>query len=151
MPHVTPTKRTCPPAGLLARSLLLPFPLCSCPNASELMTSRISLHPVRSELRTMPPFTFLKPPPRQSEQSEQIEQIEREDSGVSLENDSKQTKDVVQKRSSKRKFFRGLFKRSSLSSETRAERRGIDQFSVRNRSFPLTWDQFWRNCCHRAL
>jgi hypothetical protein len=75
----------------------------------------------------MPPFTFLKSPPRQSEQ---IEQIEREDSGVSLENDSKENKDAVQKRSSKRKFFRGLFKRSSLSSETRA-----DQFSVRNRSF----------------
>jgi hypothetical protein len=99
----------------------------------------------------MPSFTFLKPLPRQSEQSEQSEQIEREDSGVSLENDSKETKDVVQKRSSKRKFFRGLFKRSSRPSETRAERRGIDQFSVRNRSFPLTWDQFWWNCCYWAL
>jgi hypothetical protein len=96
----------------------------------------------------MPSFTFLKNPPRQSEQSEQIE---REASGVSLENDSKETKDVVQKRSSKRKFFRGLFKISSLSSETPAERRGIDQFSVRNRSFPLTWDHLWRNCCYWAF
>jgi hypothetical protein len=93
----------------------------------------------------MPSFTFLKSPPRQ------IEQMEREDSGVSLENDNKENKDVVQKRSSKRKFFRGLFKRSSLPSETQAERRGIGQFPVWNRSFPVTWDQFWRNCCYWAL
>jgi hypothetical protein len=61
--------------------------------------------------------------------------MEGEDSGANLGNDNKETKDVVQKRSSKREFFRSLLKRSSLSSETRAERRRSGQFSVWNRSF----------------
>jgi len=86
----------------------------------------------------MPSFTFLKSPRRETEQ------IEREDSGVNLENDNKEPKDVVQKRSSKREFFRSLLKRSSLPSETRAERRRSGQFSVRNRSFSR--DYIWRNC-----
>jgi len=72
----------------------------------------------------MPSFTFMKSPRRQSEQ------IERHESGVSLENDNKEGRDVVQQRSSKRNFFRSLLKRSSTSSETRAGRRRSVQYSV---------------------
>jgi hypothetical protein len=79
----------------------------------------------------MPSFTFLKSPRKQSEQ------IEVGDSGVSLENDNKESQDVVQQRSSKRQFFRSLLKRSSLSSETQENRRRSGQFSVWNRSFSM--------------
>ncbi len=75
----------------------------------------------------MPTFSFLKG--SKGGEQQRIAGAARNDSEVKF--DSNDSTEKVQRRQSKRNYFRSLLKISSLSSESRANRRKSGQFMVR--------------------